>query len=73
MVSNIKLTLNQDDGMIDVVVWCRAVWICLLPFAACFFLGTGIGVGVGHDENPWVDIVLFGLIAGQLMMPCYMS
>ena len=44
---------------------CREVAICLLPFAACFFLGTGIGVGVGHDENPWVDIVLFGLIAGQ--------
>lgn len=40
---------------------------CLLPFAACFFLGTGIGVGVGRDENPWVDIVLFGLIAGNAL------
>ncbi len=30
-------------------------------------------MGVGHDENPWVDIVLFGLIAGQLMTPSYMS
>ena len=47
-------------------VLCREVLICLLPFAACFFLGTGIGVGVGHDENPWVDVVLFGLIAGNL-------
>ena len=46
-------------------VACREVLVCLLPFAACFFLGTGIGVGVGHDENPWVDVVLFGLIAGQ--------
>ncbi|KAL0017848.1 hypothetical protein WJX77_000567 [Trebouxia sp. C0004] len=45
----------------------KEVWICLLPFAACFFLGTGIGVGVGHDENPWVDIVLFGLIAGAFI------
>lgn len=43
----------------------REVLCCLLPFAACFFLGTGIGVGVGKDENPWVDIVLFGLIAGE--------
>lgn len=45
----------------------KEVLICLLPFAACFFLGTGIGVGVGHDENPWVDIVLFGLIAGAFI------
>lgn len=48
-----------------ILVLCREVLICLLPFAACFFLGTGIGVGVGHDENPWVDVVLFGLIAGH--------
>lgn len=54
---------EQDaDGMPDVV--CREVLICLLPFAACFFLGTGIGVGVGHDEDPWIDVVLYGLIAG---------
>lgn len=43
---------------------CREVLICLLPFAACFFLGTGIGVGVGRDEDPWIDVVLYGLIAG---------
>ena len=47
----------------------REVIICLLPFAACFFLGTGIGVGVGHDANPWVDVVLFGLIAGHPRFP----
>ncbi|KAL3160291.1 hypothetical protein ABBQ38_009683 [Trebouxia sp. C0009 RCD-2024] len=45
----------------------KEVLICLLPFAACFFLGTGIGVGVGRDEDPWIDVVLYGLIAGAFI------
>ena len=55
--------LENAEGMVDVV--CRELLICLLPFAACFFLGTGIGVGVGRDEDPWVDVVQHGLIAGE--------
>ena len=64
-----KWTLSGYDVDRMLALTCREVAICLLPFAACFFLGTGIGVGVGHDENPWVDIVLFGLIAGQSTQP----
>ncbi len=61
-----QLTILVEPRLRVCGAFCREVLVCLLPFAACFFLGTGIGVGVGHDENPWVDIVLFGLIAGQI-------
>ena len=40
--------------------------IVLLPFAAMGFIGVAIGVAVA-DSSVWAEMVLFGLISGQLL------
>ncbi|KAK9807742.1 hypothetical protein WJX72_007847 [[Myrmecia] bisecta] len=57
-----SIALATRCTKIGAKIW--QILTCLIPFALVVPIGIGIGAAIAHDINPWIETVLFGLVAG---------